>query len=208
MDWWAAALSWEDHRVLRTLGVFLAVLGAVLVSPHGFKRLVYLTQQWIAGIYWAIRGRSIAVFAPVARATTGKLSARGVASTSIPPDASTEEKVRLLELDLNQLKSTVQNDYDELSGKISKLGGLVGNVDQRVEVLLARLQQERDQTVTLDAAGLPVIAWGIILSGVPQELAADPQIGWFFIVLGLILGFAMLRKTVRDGAWSKKGSEA
>lgn len=208
MDWWATALSWEDERILRTTGVALAVLGAILVSPHGFKRMLYVLEQWVLHVWWAIRGHSVNIHVPAAFAATGRLHARAVAVQNIPPDASVEEKVRILQVEIENLRNTVQGDYEEFSGKISELRALVGTLDQRTEELLARLKKDQEQAASLDAAGLPVITWGILLSGVPQELAANPGWGWFFILVGIVLGVAMFRKTVRDGAWDKKASEA
>nr|BFE45961.1 hypothetical protein GCM10017547_38540 [Pseudarthrobacter oxydans] len=208
MDWWAAALSWEDQRVLRMLGVFLAVLGAVLVSPHGFRRMLYLTGQWALRVWWAIRGDKSSVRIYSANISTGALSARVVGHTDIPADAAVQEQVNLLIAAYTNLHGVVQRDYTELDGKIAELRSLLGSVDERVEEMLARMKEQQEQAVSLDAAGLPVIAWGIILSGVPQELAGSPDVGWFFIIVGILLAIAMARKTVLDGAWRKKGSEA
>lgn len=204
----ATALSWEDERILRITGVLLAVFGAILVSPHGFKRLLYVIKEWMIRVWRAIRGGSVNIAPTAGTASVGAHNPRVQTGTNIPPDAPVEEQVRLLRTALGNLQVLVDDDYKELSGKIDKLTNLVRSVDTRTETLHKRMQQAQEEATSIDAAGLPVIAWGIILSGVPQELAGEPQVGWFFIVVGLILAVAMFRKTIRDGAWRKKSSEA
>lgn len=58
-----------------------------------------------------------------------------------------------------------------------------------------------------DAAGILVIAWGILLSGIPKELAFWPRVGWLAIVAAVLLAIAITRKTTRNGVWHKKARE-
>ncbi len=60
---------------------------------------------------------------------------------------------------------------------------------------IAELRQqlaERDhEGARIDARGLPVIGFGILLSGIPDELASIPWgLGWVFPILGLGAGVA------------------
>lgn len=65
-----------------------------------------------------------------------------------------------------------------------------------------RLKQKDDQSAEIDAAGLPVIAAGVFLSGVPTELALVPPIGWVVLVAAIIATAWAIRKSEEGGAWT------
>lgn len=213
------ALRWEDEVILRAVGVLLAFLGAVLTSPHGWKRMVFLTKFWSKSIFiraqlWLskylrfIRRPSTTVHAGSASAGAGALSARVVAGTTIPQDATTEEKVVLLEVALRNLQNLVNSDYENLDKKVTEVKSLVSQVSDQTAELHAKMVKAQEEAASIDAAGIPVIVSGIILSGIPRELATFPVMGWAALAGSAILAVAMTRKTIKDGAWGKKGSEA
>lgn len=53
----------------------------------------------------------------------------------------------------------------------------------------ARLRSDIDATdregARINARGLPVIGWGILLTAAPAQLAAVPWLGWLVLVLGI-----------------------
>lgn len=212
-------LGWWDERILRVAGVALAVLGAVLVSPHGFKRMLYLLGHWATSIrvrfqMWLshylkfVKRPSITAQADSIVGSGGVFSARGVQGINIPANADNEFKFRILEEALRGLQDRMEDDYAKNGMEFTRLGGLIGAVDQKTAELHAQMVKAQTDSAAIDAAGLLVIAWGIILSGIPQELAGYPVVGWTVLVLGAMLACAMTRKTIKDGAWSKKANEA
>lgn len=213
------ALRLEDELVLRVAGVLLAGLGAVLTSPHGWKRMVFLTGFWLKSKYiqiqmWLskylkfIRRPPTIVRATSASASAGALSARVVAENRIPPEATTEEKLVIMEVALRNLQNLVNSDYENLNNKVTEVKSLLGEVSEKTAELHTKMIKAQEEAASIDAAGIPVIAAGILLSGIPRELAIFPIAGWITLTLSIVLAYAMTRKTIRDGAWGKKGSEA
>lgn len=218
MDVWNL-LGWEDELILRAVGVLLALLGAVLTSPHGFKRMLFLikfwlksrltvAQMWLSKHFKFIHRPSITAYADSIFGGNGTLTGRGFAGITIPVDATTEEKVVLLEAALRNVQNLVNSDYENLDKKVTEVKNLVSEVSEKTAELHAKMVKGQEEAASLDAAGIPVIASGIFLSGIPRELALYPIAGWVFVALSVILAFAMTRKTINDGSWGKKGSEA
>lgn len=213
------ALTWEDELILRATGVLLALLGAVLTSPHGWKRMLFLikfwlksrlivAQMWLSQYFKFIRRPSTTVYAGSAGGGTGTLSARVVAGTNIPPDASLETKLALMEVALRNLQNLVNSDFDHLDKKVTEVKNLVSEVSDKTAELHAKMVKAQEDAASIDAAGIPVIAFGVLLSGIPRELATFPVVGWIVLASSIGLAFAMTHKTIKDGAWGKKGSEA
>lgn len=215
----AHALSWGDELILRAVGVALALLGAVLTSPHGWKRMLFLSrfwlkalvirvQMWLSKYFKFIPRPSTTVYPGSALSGGGIFTARVMAGIYIPADATPERKIELLEVALKNLHAVVNGDYENLDKKISDVKALVSEVNDKTAELQAKMVKAQEEAASIDAAGIPVIAAGVLLSGIPKELAMLPSVGWAILAGSMYLAIAMTRKTIKDGAWGKKGSEA
>ncbi len=70
----------------------------------------------------------------------------------------------------------------------SAMPSRISRSDERTDVRLARMKKDQEGPAWLDATGLPVFTWGLILRGVPQELAATPEWSWLFVLVGIFRG--------------------
>ncbi|MFF1831099.1 hypothetical protein [Paenarthrobacter sp. NPDC058040] len=211
-------LKWEDELILRAGGVVLALLGAVLTSPHGWKRLLFLikfwlksrvviVQMWLSQHLRFVRAPSTTASVASIVSANRELTMRGTAQFVIPQDATTEAKIALLEVALRNLQNTVNSDFSHVENKLSEVASLVRDATERTTELHTRILTTQDEAASIGAAGIPVIAFGILLSGIPRELAICPVVGWAVLAGSVFLGYAMTRKTIKDGAWTKKGSQ-
>lgn len=64
-----------------------------------------------------------------------------------------------------------------------------------------RWDENERKTARVQAHGLPVIAVGIFLSGVPKELSDIPVLGWLALVAAGVLTTLCVRESEKSGAW-------
>lgn len=116
-------------------------------------------------------------------------------------NAPVGEKVALLrqhvvrlESEIQQVRTDVRKERREREEAISKLERALRDDLQSVQ---AALHEHRQRAAEIDARGLPLIGWGILLPGVPeQHLVAVPLLWWLVVVAGVALGFGAARRAV------------
>ena len=84
---------------------------------------------------------------------------------------------------------------DELRKEIREAEG---RVISQVRQLSSELRGERSQASRVDARGLGPIALGIILTGLPDELAAAVPVGWLAVAVAIIWTAVVSPSWLRD----------
>jgi len=125
------------------------------------------------------------------------ISAEGTVGPSA--HASLDVLVRHLMQEMDALRDRVrkqerkqQADHDELSERVNKI-----DIDTRasLQALAARTEEERRQDIRLAARALPLIILGVVLTGVPDGLAAGGSVGWALAGISALLALWL-------GAWT------
>ncbi|MEQ4723176.1 hypothetical protein [Nonomuraea sp. B19D2] len=181
-------------EVNKGVGVVIAVIGAIIISPAGWRALLQPSASWMRAQFDRIRKPSPQ---PLSLSASG--SGETFGNTTImnaPPPRLTDQPVadqvamvyaylRSVEGRLNQLMTSLA---DEKSARDKQLAELAATLQGRFDKLEDRMIEQERQAARIDARGLPVIATGIVLSGIPEWLAALPlRIGWALPVIGLLL---------------------
>jgi len=197
-----------EADVIRWVGVGLGLTGAVIAGWDG--AVLIGAQLWrdlrLIGLsIWRFvlrRPKTV----PLAGTVTGsgnlsaefQLRARG---SIWYPEGSAEEKIELLHTQLDALVADMRqlerHHSEELSSLRQALEEVKGLQEQAARNLIRLLDQQRQEASRVDARGLPVVGWGIILAGIPDGLARWPAVGWGCVVIG----FAILWVAVR--AWHR-----
>jgi hypothetical protein len=203
-------------EVNRWVGVVTASAGAVIVSPAGTRLL--LVDSWTGFKRYGNRVRGdLARILPLLRRNatvhggtatiTVSASARGVAThtrgLSWDVHASPEERLEALRRYVLDLGMRVDEVGSGLTREVSVREGAVADLEHRLrtdmQLLRDQLDQWERQAARIDARGLPVIAVGIFLSGVPDELAKIPAgLGWLCPALGLAMAVPASIRTWRE----------
>ncbi|MBA3252082.1 MAG: hypothetical protein H0T66_17670 [Geodermatophilaceae bacterium] len=195
-------------EVNRWVGVAVALVGAVVVAPEGTRLLLRSIWAWIRRRGQEIRGQ-LARFLPFLRrsmdvragAASGNLTAGAALVTTWGsvldwrPGATVEERLEALREWVNGIKKRVgeiaQLQTQETANREQAIDELRADLSAQIADLRWTLDEQQDQAARIDARGLPVIGWGILLSGIPDRLAQIPfMIGWVFPIVGVILGLA------------------
>ncbi len=94
-----------------------------------------------------------------------------------------------------ELRGQIDRTADELRKEIREAEGrVIGEVRQ----LFSELRGERSQASRVDARGLGPIALGIILTGLPDELAAAAPVGWLAVAMALVWTAVVSPSWLRD----------
>jgi hypothetical protein len=86
---------------------------------------------------------------------------------------------------INTLDWLINDERVSPEAGIASLQSTLNDELTGVRQFLASREQEM---VGFNADGLPFVAWGILLSGIPQQIASIPvHIGWLFPAVGAVM---------------------
>lgn len=182
--------------VLRWIGVSIAVAGVALSTPDGIAS-AWLTLKDRCLRTWATAkrilrrpGGSVIVGGVTAKAMA--MAGRGYVDVWQPWREEAWEptkidilhkQVVILKRQIDELRRQADRTADELRKEIHEAEGRVtGHIRQ----LTGKLRSQRTQSSRVDARGLGPIALGIILTGLPGELANIQPLGWLIAAVAII----------------------
>ena len=186
--------------VNRWVGVLAAMVGAVIAAPSGARELVTSTWRWLQR-----RGNQVhhhlARLLPFLRrdGTAQGTSAVGSAIATSwavltaegwawPASAPTDERIEALRKHILEVEGRLNDVRRQLRDETRAREQSVAELERKIRIEIEQLQQSiisRDrQSARIDARGLPVIAAGIFLSGVPDQLAHFLYpLGWLWVFI-------------------------
>jgi hypothetical protein len=193
--------------VNRWVGVAIALVGSVVVAPDGTRLL------WRSAWVWSLRQlgrllpRRLFAWSLISGAGGGGISFDWPIPPTIPrewtPDAPVDERIEALRQHLTEIEARLDEAIKRLRTETSSRKVAINELNRtlRAETAeLRRLVEERDRhAAVVDARGLPVIGIGIVLSGVPEALAALPwHLGWLVPTLGVAAAVTAVSHAVRQ----------
>lgn len=204
----AADSGVTESDVIRWVGVTVAVAGAVLATPDGIAS----AWRWVKDRHRTARalvrrllcrpGQIVGVGGVTAGSVT--MAGKGHVETWKPwrEDARDDEKIGILHQQIDilrqqigELRRQIDRTGDDLRNEIREAEGrVVGEVRR----LASELRGERSQASRVDARGLGPIALGIILTSVPDELAAVWLVGWLAVLVAVIWTVGASPSWLRD----------
>ncbi len=187
----------------RWVGVVIALVGSFVVAPSGAVLLWRSATDWLRQRKHQLRSQ-LARFLPFLRrdVTIHATSAAGAASGALGsltatgsgrawhPDEPVDERIDALRQHITEVEGRLNEVIRKLREETAsreQLGAELTRTLQEKTVELRRLGEEKErESAQIDARGLPVVGFGILLSGVPEKLATVPfGLGWMFPILGL-----------------------
>lgn len=139
---------------------------------------------------------------------TGTLHITGNVRAGVTPgpDATVGHRLDLVEQWLDRL----DNEVDQIGADLGTETGQRKAEDMRLADELpseiARLEreiEERDrESVQINARALPVVGFGIALSGVPENLAAWAPLGLATVLVGVALSIYALALVIEGRPWT------
>jgi hypothetical protein len=117
-------------------------------------------------------------------------------------DATSDEKIDIMHRQADILRDHIRGLLQYVDGIDNQLqSGLKdtgGRLRSELQQLASDLRGERNQASRVDARGLGPIALGIILTGLPDELAAVAAVGWLAITGAILWTVAVSPSWLRD----------
>lgn len=203
----------------KLVGVTVAVIGAVLVAPNGARLLLRSLRQWSAqaiatarqklglpGRVHHLEAHDTLSISESSRVYVG--SARG---DNWDPSGPVDERIANLRRRVEELQAGASQLSRSLAGETAARQAAVQELGSRLSSELAQVRADlstiADQTARIDARGLPLIAAGIVLSGIPEELARwIYPVGWGLPVGAFLLALAVVAQAVRTRRADRLGS--
>lgn len=171
-------------QVNKVVGVIIAMIGAIVAAPDGALLLYRSFTARVRAMINKFRNRSTPA-AKVSGSFHGTLPAMTMTASGRVwrPDDPIDARIDALrahisdvEGRLSETRNALNQERDARESAIAELGR---DLHARLDELHQLLQEKERQMATIDARGLPVIGFGILLSGVPEFLAELPRIiGW------------------------------
>ena len=191
-----AVLRLDLVLVNQRVGVAIALVACLLAAPdatvHYWRSRTATLKQSLARLWRGIRtllghreartGSAVALAGTASLGIgTGEASLR-VWSPNDPPDAKIERLygfVQELEDNVARLRFTVRELSDSHSAAVSRLENRITDEVSGIRGLIKSIE---DHSVHLNARALPVVGFGILLSGIPDDAA---RLGAVFPSLGI-----------------------
>lgn len=202
--------------ITRYIGVSVAFVGAVVVSPAGTALLVRSLAAQVRRRAEVVRGR-LGKWIPWFRRThtlevhdaahghsAGSLSLSGT-GRGWQPDASPEEKIERLrqwfEELATRLQKTEQGIREERDARSQAISEVTAELRAVSETLQAEIAASETRSAMTDARALPVVGLGVVLSGIPEVFASLPVVLWGLVMAAsVVIAVGVVRLAARDRA--------
>lgn len=203
-----AAPGVDESDFIRWIGVAVAVVGAILATPDG----VASVWRWVKQRHGKVltfarrllrRPRSVTLSGG---AILGAMTVGGRVHASKwrawLPHTNVDQRIEILheQVDflverVDDVRRQVDRARDDLQKSIKEAEARVA---KQVRDLASDVHGERSQSSRVDARGLGPIALGIVLTGLPDELASYAWVGYAFIAGSVIWALAASPSWLRD----------
>lgn len=197
--------------VNRWVGVVIAVVGSLVVSPSASSKLWRSTVLSVkqggrrvqSGLAWAFPR-----LFPTRRVVSDvKIGTGAVAATSTmmaaaghqwSPGASLEVRLEQLRQHLlaveHRLGEAQQQLRREVADRATAVAQVLQSLTTEVNALRGHLVHQERQATDFTADGLPVLGVGVLLSGVPEDLARLPTpLAWALPLIGVLIALRAVR---------------
>ncbi len=170
----------------------MAFLGAIIAAPEGFRHRIRWILKPLARIGTAIN-KMLQLFRPppqevrpqgfdASRSGNGRLTI--LDGFHWEPAADPIQKLDWLKEGLENLRAALQAEAQHRGTAIdsvqSELAEIDGRLNSEINYLLRLIKSSEAKTTQIDSLGLGPIAAGIILSGIPEDVAHWGAAGWIF----------------------------
>ncbi len=212
--------------IVRWVGLTIAVGGAFSLNPVATARWSHDTRVWLRDRGTWIHKQLARVLPFLRRPASGtSLSVVGTAMSTawghvshvtapLPPGATIEARIDALE----KRALALENEIDALSGQLqrverensAKLAETAAAIRAEIRQLEASFESFADQTVNMDSRAMPVILFGLILTGLAPDAARIPNRWWWVAGVLLVVIVVFVACTIwriwRD--WRKENPKA
>jgi hypothetical protein len=118
------------------------------------------------------------------------------------PGATADERIELLHTYIESIDQAVRdlgNDFAADRADVTRrLDELRTRLSAQVTELRNVVNAGEAHKSRIDGRALPPIVVGLLLAGLPDDLAAVPAVGWSLIVVGVALTLLAIRLALRD----------
>jgi hypothetical protein len=212
----APPLGSTESDWIRRVGVFIGLTGAVIAAWNGAAWLVreirdFVTKWWrksrgqLAYLWLRLRHKpttrhvtDVEAAGAMSMSSAAKVRASGfvwhpAASADGKADVLHREIIKVHEC-INELDQTVRTSHAEVKALVEVQVSEVRKAHRELEAILAA--KERHE-IRADGRGLILVAAGIVLTGIPGELARYPA-GWTITALAVCLTAVVVRGVIRE----------
>lgn len=202
---------------IRWTGVLITAVGTLVAAPGGVARLVRAVGATVTAIWWLLTF----IFSKKARAKAGSglggvlkfLAAVFLSAVAGEPDSeppvtpvkpqiqwdegeSTEAKLERLRRGLEQALEQISDVRRDAQAADAELNKALDQVKKDVQTVNADLRSRMDaaekQAAAIDSRGILLLGAGVILTGIPDELARVAWVGWVAIGVSVFVMLCLL----------------
>lgn len=192
---------------VRRAGVFVAVVGTFIAAAEGtavawraIRVALARARTWAAGT-WLVRilpflRRSVTVHgAGAILSTQATMTATATVTPGWDQRASLEARVSRLHEQMDRAYAEIEKARQEVRDGIAELRRVAEQHTGELRAAHRAHQEshaaEHRQAARADARGLWPVGLGIVMTGIPDELAAFAPLGWLFAVGGPLFAMGM-----------------
>lgn len=189
--WWSPEADW-----IRWTGVAIAVAGTLIATPdgtlatwRGMTRAGGRVVDWLARCLPFLHRKVDTELKEAADAGDGAEHLSVSRRFEWDVQAGDGDKIELLHQQVELIRQELGDIRQEIPRVEARLGLALERSEARQQnahqQLTGRLEAREQRAARVDAHGIWPIGAGIVLTGIPGELAAPVVLGWLFMAAGI-----------------------
>jgi hypothetical protein len=210
------------EQCLKWTGVALALVGTAVTTPSGTQHALRSVKQFILRLRHSLRS-FLSRFIPYLRRDMQVYIADGIALTSSgtgtlaarghtwEPNGSNEAKIAHLYAYVVSVEQQLDAAVVQMNQRADGMDARLSEIHERLESATDSIKHEfskRDESSKrIDATGLPMLGSSVVLSGVTNELASVPSLGWICFAGGVLILVGLTAVSIRSGAWRERPAQ-
>ncbi|GAA3604189.1 hypothetical protein GCM10022419_106010 [Nonomuraea rosea] len=197
-------------QVNKWVGVVIAFVGAIVAAPDGAQLIYKTSTAWTRRQINRLRKPSRQSVKVSGGAASMRLT--GIAGTVTgrvwSPNDPIDQRIEVLRAHIGDVEVRLNHAVDSIKQEQNAREVAIAELNRAFQQELGKLHElleEKDRRLaTVDARGLPVIGFGVLLSGVPEALADIPlHLGWALPFAGFAWMVVAVLESVRSHRMQK-----
>jgi hypothetical protein len=195
-----------EADLIRYVGVAVAVIGALVAAPDGAavigRQASRVGRRIAAYLHLSFLRKNVTVHGLPAKMRFGAPAGRVQVGTEWESAAPDTRKIEILHEQMKELESDIARLGEDMRKRFTALRTVLDEemfgLRGAQQSLIRQIEAAERRAARVDARGIWPIGFGIVLTGIPGELADIRALGIIVVIIVVAVTAAMIRSVIAD----------